>query len=73
MRVVVAKKPFKGRAVGTEVNVAARDARVLFALGLATRVMPEAEAEVVAEVVVEEPEPKAENRTYRRRDMTAKD
>lgn len=67
MRVVVTKKPFKGNAVGTEVEVSARDARVLIAIGRAA-------VPVVAAVEVKpEPEakPEPQRRVYRRRDMTA--
>lgn len=67
MRVVVAKKPYKGRAVGSEVEVSGRIARVLMAVGLAVRY---AEPEPVIEP---EPEPVREKRSYRRRDMTAED
>lgn len=71
MRVVVAKKPFKGHAIGTEIDIANRDARVLLALG---RVKPVEAVVVVAEPVEEEPEqPKPQKRVYRRRDLTAED
>lgn len=68
MRVVVEKKPYKGRAVGTEITLPARDARVLIALGL---MAPAAEAVVVVEPEPEQPAP--QKRVYRRRDLTAED
>jgi hypothetical protein len=68
MRVVVAKKPFKGRAVGTEIDIDKRDARVLLALG---RVALVEDVVVVAEPEPEQPKP--QKRVYRRRDLTSED
>jgi hypothetical protein len=70
MRVVVTKKPFKGHAVGTEIDIAKRDARALIAVGRVALPAPVVVAEVVVEV---EPEAKPQKRSYQRRDMTAKD
>lgn len=73
MRVVVAKKPYRGKPVGTGVDLSARDARVLIALGLMQRAV-DAPVMVAEPVVEDEPEEaKPQKRAYRRRDMTAED
>lgn len=69
MRITVQKKPHRGHAVGTEIEVSRQTARVLVAVGLASpAVAPEPEPVPEPEVPEETARRK---RTYRRRDMQA--
>lgn len=69
MRVVVEKKPYRGNAVGSQIEVSRQTARVLVAVGLAA-IAPEAIVPEI-EAVIEEPEKLPAKRAYKRRDMQA--
>ena len=75
MRIVIKKKPYRGHAVGREIEVTDRLGRVLIAVGLASKPAPKAPERIVpakATAKVEQVESaERPKRAYRRRDMKA--